>query len=140
MLSIFIELKNQSDETQFDYILSNFKPDTIYVKETQGFSVSSKVMNEAVKVESAQDLPIDIPLVLFLPKLAPYITPTTSLLDFTHPTDAIYMFGPNHRHLSVDDDFTGRGPDHVVYIPTDTNDDMYSWNAAAIALWVRRHG
>ena len=92
-----------------------------------------------VFVDISDDITEDYPLILLLPLQARYITPTIALNNFTHPTDAIYMFGPNHEHLSYED-FPNRQPDHIVYIPTDTNDDMYSYNSYAITMWDRAHG
>lgn len=128
------------DENQYDYVLSNFAPDQLFVKCRRGHHPSSNVFKLATKIETVDELPDDLPLILFLPKTAQYITPTVPLDEFSHPVDAIYMFGPNHENLSLEEDFLNREPDHIVYIPTDTNDDMFSYNSYAVVMWDRRLG
>lgn len=140
MLAVFVDISNADDENHYDYVLSNFAPDQIYVKCRRGHKPSSNVFKKATKIESVDELPGDLALVLFLPKTARYISSTVSLIDFAHPADAIYMFGPNHENLSLEEDFVNRLPDHIVYIPTDTTDDMYSYNTYAVVMWDRRHG
>jgi hypothetical protein len=51
------------------------------------------------------------------------------------------MFGNDHTNMS--EDYLGtRKPEHLVYIPTETTDQMYSFMAGAITLWDRElyHG
>ena len=139
MLIVFVDISDGTDEGQYDFVLSNFKPDKLYVKCRRNHHPSSRVFKNATLIESVDDITEDYPLILLLPLQARYITPTIALNNFTHPTDAIYMFGPNHEHLSYED-FPNRQPDHIVYIPTDTNDDMYSYNSYAITMWDRAHG
>lgn len=140
MLIAFVDISNSTDERQYDYVLSNFKADVLYVKTRRGFEPTSNIFKTAIRIDSVDDLPADHPLVVFLPQNARYLTPTISLNDFVHPTDAIYMFGPNHENLSTGDDFSNRAPDSLVYIPTDTTDDMYSYNSYAVVMWDRRYG
>ena len=128
------------EENQFDYVLCNFKPDKLFIREAAGFSASSNVMKAAEKIQTASELPDDVPLIFFAPIHSEHWKPDVSLLDFEHPENATYMFGPNNRNTTLEDDFGGRKPDKIVYIPTDTTDDMYNWVSIAIALWDRKHG
>lgn len=125
------------EENEYDYILSNIQVDEIYL--FGPYQPTNNLLRDKTKVKNASELPTDIPLVLCVPLTARNFTPTINLLDFTHPTDAIYLFGPNNEHL-VDEDFGGRVPDHIVYIPTDTTDEMFNYTSCLITLWHRRHG
>jgi hypothetical protein len=73
-----------------------------------------------------------LPTVLLAPPRGRYIQGETSLLDFDHPEEALYVFGPDNEH------FSGLEADHLVYIPTDSKDEMYSWVACVVTMWDRR--
>lgn len=124
------------DENEWDYVLSHIVPDALYVMGP--YPCTNNVLRDAPCVATAADLPDD-PLVLVVPQSARNFTPTVSLLDFTHPADAVYLFGPNNEHLT-DDDMGGRSPDHIIYIPTDTTDEMFNYVACMVTMWHRRHG
>lgn len=59
----------------------------------------------------------------------------TSLLDFKHPENAIYVFGSNHVHMRSND-FEGLDYE-TVYIPSDSQSDMYNFASAGIILFDR---
>ena len=127
---------NGQDEHEWDYILSHIKPDACCVMGK--YPCTNNVLRDSPIAATAADLPSD-PLVLVVPLTARNFTPTISLVDFTHPDDAVYMFGPNSEHIT-DADMGGRVPDHIVYIPTDTIDEMFNYVACMVTLWHRRHG
>jgi tRNA(Leu) C34 or U34 (ribose-2'-O)-methylase TrmL len=83
-----------------------------------------------------QDELPDVPLVLLQPDNGKFIKGTVSLEQFEHPEDCVYLFGPDTYHLHPD--LLGREPDHVVYIPTDTQRDMFSFVAYAVTMWDRK--
>lgn len=58
-----------------------------------------------------------------------------NLADFVHPENAMYLFGNDVAWVTLDQ--IGREPDHKVYIPTATRDDLFSWQAYAITAWDR---
>ena len=128
----------QNWEQQWSYVLSHFSPRRLYtvgevdprVRPFRGLEV----------VNSAADLP-ETPLVLMSPRNAQYIKGRTPLGEFRHPDECVYMFGSDAAHLNADH-LGGRTPEHLVYIPTDTPDTMYSFMAGAITLYDRmmRHG
>jgi len=129
-------LANGREENEWDYVLSHIKPDARFVMGKH--ACTHNVLRDAPVVSTAADLPND-PLVLVVPLSARNFTPDTALQDFTHPTDAVYMFGPNSEHIT-EDDMGGRVPDHIVYIPTDTKDEMFNYVACIVTLWHRRYG
>ncbi len=138
-IAVCIGIEREDEERQWDYLLAGFKPDELYVfGESRSYEISSKTVGRAIRVATAAELP-DYPLIVLSSQQGRYIKGKTSLLDFKHPTDATYMFGSDFRNLS-EDDFGGREPDDIVYIPTDEVYEMYSWTVAAIVFWDRRHG
>ena len=57
--------------------------------------------------------------------------------EFTHPKDATYLFGPDEVPMPKAF-LDGRQPDHLVYVPTDTHRDMFSFVTFAVVAWDRR--
>lgn len=127
MFSVAIHLSSPQSETQWDFVLSNFKPDEVVV--LGDYEPTSKVLRSA-----RRSLPTEGERVILAPQNGRYISGTIALCDFTHPEHATYIFGPDNAHLH---DIEG---DHYVYIPTDTHHEMYSWVAGAVTLWDRRCG
>lgn len=136
MFHVAIWPENAKDENELDYALSNHQPDSISVM--GGYPCTNNVLREAPKATSFADLP-DGELVLLAPQSSRNFTPTAALPDFIHPEDGVYVFGPNNQHLT-DEDVGGREPDHVVYIPTDTKDEMFAHVAFIVTAWHRRYG
>lgn len=124
------------EENEWDYVLSHLQPDACYMMGQ--YPCTNNVLRDAPVVATAADLPSD-PLVLVVPLSARNFTPTISLVDFTHPADAVYMFGPNNEHLT-DENLGGRVPDYIIHIPTDTKDEMFNYTACLVTLWNRRYG
>lgn len=106
---------------QWEFVLSHFCPDQVY----------------SFGKEGLENLPREIPLVLLAPTNGTNIVGTESLENFEHPEDVVYLFGSDSRHvehsLLVD-----RKPDHLVYVETDTRDQMYSFVCWAVVAWDRR--
>lgn len=136
MTNVAIWVSNSREENEFDYALSNIKADEIYLYGS--YQPTNNLLRDRKQITTANELP-QVPLVLVLPLTARNFVPTTSLLDFVHPTDATYVFGPNNEHLT-DEFMGGRVADHIIYIPTDTMDEMFNYTACLITLWHRRHG
>lgn len=122
-------------QQQWEYVLSNFKPDVIYVHGTA--NLSGKVLAQAVKISGPEELPADLPLVLLAPTSGLNIQGDEPLSTFKHPEDAIYWFGSDAHHIDSEI-FSVREPDHKVYVETDTNDQMYSFATYAVVAWDRR--
>lgn len=126
----------------WSYVLSHFSYDRVYLLGgPDHLDANDYHLKTAKRVKTAAQLPKKTPLVLFSPANARYLPGQVSLLDFTHPKNATYMFGSNCVHLS-EDELGGRDPDHVVYIPTADHHECFDFVAASIALWDRtiRHG
>lgn len=136
MLTVAVWPCTGQEENELDYVLSNFNPEAIWL--LGDYQCTNNLMRDAPRAKTFADLPSD-PLVLFAPTTSRNFTPTVSLTEFTHPENAVYVFGPNNLHLA-DEDLGGRTLDHVVNIPTDTHDEMYAHTAIAVALWSRRYG
>ena len=121
---------SQSWEQQWSYLLSNFAPTSIYVLG----AVERKVRPFAdyVSVKTAEELPS--PLVLMAPMNGKYYPGSIALPDFEHPENACYLFGSDNVTLSTDH-MGNREPDHCVYVPTSTKDDMYSFIAGAVTFY-----
>lgn len=120
----------------WEYVLCNFKPDTIYCH-GPGDSLPGTVLKNAVVIAGPEDLPSDHALVVLAPTTGMAVRGTNSLVNFSHPEKAIYWFGSDNRHLESDV-FAQREPDHLIYVPTDTHDQMYSFTTWPVVAWDRR--
>jgi hypothetical protein len=112
----------------------------IHLPETEDIRVgwdhvrANLAYNTPLYIIGESDLPEDLTWVLLQPDNGKYVQGTTSLEKFEHPADALYIFGPDKDFLK----WLPREPDHFVYIPTDTQRDMFSFMAAAVTLWDRK--
>ena len=108
----------------WDHVRAHFKVDELYVI-GDGY------------LASVAELPDDQPLVVLQPCRAANFRGTVSLSEFTHPKDATYLFGPDEVPMPKAF-LDGRQPDHLVYVPTDTHRDMFSFVTFAVVAWDRR--
>lgn len=122
-------------QNQWDYVLRNFQPDNVYVIGDE--LPASKPFLNATLISGIEDLPKDKSLVLLSPENARYYKGRKNLFSFEHPDNTIYLFGGDDMNLKPEM-FKKRKPDYKIYILTDTDDEMYSWVAAAITLYDRR--
>ena len=129
--------RNEKEQNQWDYVLSHWQPAQIFLINADEQKLRS-VFKDAIKISSFKELP-DIPLIMTAPKLGRFIKGDENLYDFSHPEDCVYFFGPNHKNLTFDDEeICQRKPDHLVYVPVDTNDEMYNWTVGSVVLYDRR--
>lgn len=119
-------------EQQWSYLLSHFQPESLYV--IGELDPRVKPFTGYTSVQTAEDVPGH--LVLLAPSHGRYVQGAAPITDFAHPDTCTYMFGADNATMSSDF-LGGRRPDDVVYIPTDTKDDMYSFMAGAITLYDR---
>lgn len=120
-------------ETQWSYLLSHFKPRTLYVIGEIDPRVRPFVGYKSVT--TAEEVPGK--LVVASPASSRYIPGNQSLLTYKHPEDCCYMFGADNAHLSTDH-LGERVPLDTIFIPTDTADTMYSFMAGALVLYDRK--
>jgi len=142
--SICTVSKGSKHDDQWMYVLSHWRPDTWYVIHDSSYTPSIQDQNQnIVYISSADQLPTEPELVLLSPLVAHNYPGETNLETFTHPDNAIYMFGWDHEHLYPPDDPEGselgsRVPDHKVYIPNEMHFDMYSFVSCAVTLYDRK--
>ncbi len=131
--------RNGQYQMQWDYILSSCPPDALYVIGDEEQAPSTNVFSRlsAIYVADASDLPSASQLVVLAPPNGRYIQGNISLEDFAHPTDAIYLFGGDIDFLS-ETEMNNRQADSLVYVPTESADDLFSWVAYAIVMWDRK--
>lgn len=79
--------------------------------------------------------PTDVQRIVLAPPDGRYVQGVESLDTLQHPSDATYVFGPDWAHLTPEDIRDG---DRLVYIPTATHHEMYSWVAYSVVMWDRR--
>lgn len=115
--------ENEEFRAHWDHVRANFAVDEFFVI-GEGY------------LSSAWGLP-DQPLVLLQPNNGRHIRGVTNLTEFMHPIDATYLFGPDEQPMQPAF-LDGRVPDHCVYIPTDTQRDMFSFVAFAVVAWDRK--
>lgn len=139
MVSVcFTHEPDEHSQMQWDYILLNFKPENLYIISNEELEFNQRSpRSKATQIRNVSELPKDVPLVVLAPHSAEYLKGETSLLDFKHPENVIYFFGPDNENITKEY-FKSRKPDHLVYIPVDTIDQMFSFMTAAVVLWDRR--
>lgn len=119
-------------EQQWSYLLSNFKPDNLFI--IGEFDPRIRPFENAVIVESAKD--IDMPITVLSPKNGRNYQGDISILDYNHKNHC-YLFGSDNVPLSYE--HLQREPEEIIYIPTSTKDTMYSFMAGCVvfynALW-----
>ena len=115
--------ENEDFRAHWDHVRAHFSVDEFYVI-GEGY------------LASAAELP-DQPLVVLQSDRAANFRGTVSLAEFEHPEDATYLFGPDES-LMPKAFMGGCTPDHCVYVPTDTDRDMFSFVAFAVVAWDRK--
>ena len=115
---------------QWTYVFNGWYPDQIYVFGTPVNPYPDyHIFKKAKFIMSMNDFPEDKEIVY----MNPYAE--TSLYDFKHPTNPIYMFGRDDGDFQ----FTGtREIEHQVRIPT-TESELFSHVAGGITLYDRAH-
>lgn len=124
-------------EKAWEYALSHFQADVLYC--VGGPPPASAVLSAATEIATSADLPAGGTLILLAPPNGLNIQGDESLLTFLHPLlgNVVYWFGSDSRHLDAAL-FDQRAPDHKVYIPTDTTDQMFSAACWQVVAWDRR--
>lgn len=121
-------------ENQWAYVLQHFTPRTLYTFPGHGGQTTTPFQG-AVEVASVAAIPSSV--VLFSPQNANAYPGETSVSLFIHPIDCCYLFGADNDH-QLAAHMNGATLAAKVYIPTDTTDHMWSWVAAAVAIFDRR--
>ncbi len=121
-------------QDQWSWVFSNFGVTEIW--ERGGAEGDLKIYQPTIDIDVASELPEERPLVVLAHQDGKYIKGVNSLVDFTHPADAIYLFGASQLNLSDEDDLGGKTPDHLLYIPS-VKLEMYGHSAAYITLYDR---
>lgn len=121
---------------QWDYVLLNWQPDRVWVV---GELWKSRALKNAGSIEVIDELPDHYDKVIAAHSDGRYLQGNTPLVEFEHPADCIYIFGPDDGYLRPDEIDLSRILD-TVYIPTPNNPEMFSFVAAAIMLNDRVNG
>jgi hypothetical protein len=127
----FIAEDRHTYQDQWSYLFSNFGITDIWE-----LGESIKVYQPTTKIETAAELPADIPLVVMQPPDGRWVQGTESLVDFVHPDEAIYMFGSSNAQMTLED-LGGRVAEHYVYIPL-VKHECFAFSAAYMTLWDRK--
>lgn len=136
MVTAVVWPTNGHEENSWDYVLSNFKSDEVWVMGS--YACTNNILRDAPRASTFEDLPKG-EIVLLSPSTSRNFTPTIDLPEFLHPENAIYVFGPDNLHLT-NEDVGKRQIDHIVRIPTDTKDEMFGYAAYVAVMWDRRYG
>ncbi len=125
---------NGQYQTQWDYILSSFPPEELVVVGDEADAPKSNVFGK-LRATYVDSLANESRTLILLAAENGRIAGDENLADFVHPENAMYLFGNDVAWVTLDQ--IGREPDHKVYIPTATRDDLFSWQAYAITAWDR---
>lgn len=133
---VFHNLMDENLIRQWEYALSHFRPDALYcVGGTE--APTGAVLSTATVIANSNEVPSASTLVLLAPTNGLYVQGDESLTTFVHPTDAVYWLGSDAHHLDPVVELP-RAPDHRVYIPVDTADQMFSHAVWCVVAWDRR--
>jgi len=122
-------------QDQWSWVFSNFGITEIWERDWDGGS-DAKIYQDVTRIDTAVELPTDRELIVLTPIEGRYIKGDQSLVDFVHPENAIYLFGGTQSNLNDEEDFNGRVPDALVYIPT-VKLEMYGHVAAYLTFYDR---
>lgn len=112
---------------QWSYLLQHSTPDELYIY-GPGPLPPNKILRDATLIDALADLPAG-PAVVLADSAA-----TDSLMDYVHPADAYYVFGPDHTN----EDWQGHAFDASFYIPpVDSINLLFSYEAAAMVGYDR---
>lgn len=138
-VSVVIPLPGPSaHQDQWDFTLSGFAPDRLYVVGSEEDRPQSNVFSAAEFLDPTEPLPpmsVSQRVVLLTPVGGRYVQGEESLASFQHPDEAVYVLGSDRAQIQAG---LAARADHLVFIPTDSRHDLYSWVAYAIAMWDRR--
>ncbi len=121
-------------QNQWEFIFSNFgvTADRAWIRGApDGFESYLNVP----RIEKADEIASPGPFIL-LAHLEAKIPGLTSLVDFVHPADAIYVFGADNVVLTMADDMGTAEFADKIYIPS-VKHESYSYVAAAMTLYDR---
>ena len=128
---------DEHEQNQWDYVLSNFKPDEIFILNPEEKELpKTNVFGKGRIIKSLEELK-EYNIIFLAPEHGRYIQGKTNIFDLKHPENAAYVVGSNHVYPTTDNYFD-KYIKHYVFIPTDTKDDMYNWVAMAIILYDRK--
>lgn len=129
----FVSPRNDEWRDQWDYVLSHWQPDRVWV--VGQLWKSNSLLNAGI-VDTIDELPDIAPKYITAPDIGRYIQGETSLAQFEHPDDCIYIFGPDDNYLRPDEiDMTRIAG--TIHISVPGNPDMYSFVSAAVVLYDR---
>ena len=131
----FAAMQAENFAQQWEFVLSHFRVDALY--SVGGPPPQSKCLCTAEEIADASEIPAELEIVLLAPPNGANLQGEIALSDFNHPENVVYWLGSDSRHIEAEL-FLTRPPDHKVYIPTDTIDQMYSSTAYAVTAWDRR--
>ncbi len=137
MITVALPLPNNGAyQTQWDYILSSFPPDKLLVVESNPDDAPSTNVFSRLEAKYLDSLRgTSGTLVVLASTNGSYVKGVESLAEFVHPDEVIYYFGGDKSFLGLEQ--IGRPPDHKVFIPTASKDDLFSWQAYAMVAWDR---
>lgn len=125
-------------QDQWSFLFSNFGVSEIWERgKHDARGTDWNIYQPTIAIDTAAELPQDRPVVVLASPLGRYVQGVESLLDFVHPENAIYLFGGSNANLNDEDDLGGRKPDHLVFIPTASRDELHSHAAGYVTLWDR---
>lgn len=124
------------EQNNWDQVLSHWVPETIYLLGTGELPRVNNIFRDAVQIDLVCEVPADHAIVGLSPPRGRALPGLEPLGPFVHPERVVYVFGANNEHMDRGM-FGAKDPDHMVYIPTETHFEMYSWMAAGVTLYDR---
>ena len=128
---VVIKIDNAPERIAWERLLAAFEISEIYELPGLGHPFTN-----SIKVETLANVenypPAD--LIVVQPRDGDFVQGVTNLKDFTHPDEAIYVFGGTMTRLNTTDIRLVK-PAAAVYVPAG---DLFPAHAGAIVLWDRR--
>lgn len=106
-----LEMRDEALSTELDYV-------------ARSFGLTAAQVHE--------EPPANLPIILIQPQDGFHVQGESSLVDFVHPDDCVYLFGASNGHLELNQDVAAK-----VYIPHQPTWNLFASQAAAIVLYDR---
>lgn len=136
MFDVSFQFQSGKVMQYWDQLLTNFgvPAENVWVRNLPAGSdnIYTGVYDQPYDISQLQDKNT----IVLAPPNGLYIQGTESLVDFTHPDNALYFFGFDHSFLEQEE-LDGLNVTNYVYIPQHDKHDMYSFCSATCVLYDR---
>ncbi len=138
-IDVSFHLEEQNDGyNQWNVALSHIPVRTAYIRNHSPVFKINRSRTNAIKIRDADDIPLELPLVLVSPYNSSEFPGEINLFEFKHPEECVYFFGSNRMDMNKQQ-LGNRKPNYSIWIPTSEDYTMYAWTAMTLTLYHRNY-